>query len=485
MMKLIPAGPLLVGLLLIPLGLVSACAHLDRFANRASQMNVEVADSQNQTLLLNILRAAHRAPMHFTELSTLSGTGTFSGTLAFALPFATLNNGNSTLSVSPSGMISQSPTFNIAVLETQEFYKGMLAPLTSQQMYMYLNEGLPPTLVFALALGQFELEIDKERLTIENNFHPIPKTGCDGLPHQHDCFMEILTVLIRHGLTIEKVSDPTVMGPPLNDEAFKDPKTLKELDAQSLQVLYVDTQICANSKEICPKGLAGLTEAEKELLKKEKGGHFYRIQKPKDDFRMCFDPSPRNQPKENLTSSAALALADATDAGHLDAKVYCSYRQEYKAWLIAQDRLPLRPSQTRMDFTFGALGLKAEPRSTEGVIYFLGEIARCEEFDLKGRPNWKQPECKTPPTIWVDYPDPRSDTLFQIRERKDALAQVDKRASDIVSARWGDDADVAVVLDPTGRDRSSQVLRVVSQLLALNRSAKDFPTPSVLPLITH
>jgi len=476
-----------VGGLLAFLVLLSACAHLDRFANRASQMNVEVADSQNQTLLLNILRAAHRAPMHFTELSTLTGTGTFSGMLGLTLPFATLNNGNSTLSVAPSGMASQGPTFNIAVLETQEFYKGMLAPLTSQQMYMYLNEGLPPTLVFALALGQIELDVGNERLTIENNFHDTPKSGCGPLRHQHECFMEILTVLIRHGLTIEKVSAPTVMGPPLNDEAFKDPKTLKELDAQSLQVLYVDAQICADSTEICPKGLAGLTDAEKELLKKEKGGHFYRIQKPKDDFRMCFDVRPNNQDIEEIASPAARALANATDLAHLDAKLYCFYRPEYKAWLKAQDRLPPHTSQAGMEFKFGSVGLKAEPRSTEGVIYFLGEIARCEQFDAAGHPNWQRPDCEKPPTIWVEYRDPTSppDILFQVLPRSDALARVRGRASDLVSARWGDDDDVAVLLDPSGHDRSSQVLRVVSQLLALNRSAKDFPTPTVLPLTTH
>jgi hypothetical protein len=40
-------------------------------------------------------------------------------------------------------------------------------------------------------------------------------------------------------------------------------------------------------------------------------------------------------------------------------------------------------------------------------------------------------------------------------------------------------------MDPTGHDRSGQVLRILTQLLALNRSAKDFPTPSIVPIISH
>src|ERR1700678_2284425 len=52
----------------------SACIHLEHFSGQATEFNIQVADAQNKTLLLNIVRAANRFPMHFTELSTLSGT---------------------------------------------------------------------------------------------------------------------------------------------------------------------------------------------------------------------------------------------------------------------------------------------------------------------------------------------------------------------------------------------------------------------------
>jgi hypothetical protein len=42
-----------------------------------------------------------------------------------------------------------------------------------------------------------------------------------------------------------------------------------------------------------------------------------------------------------------------------------------------------------------------------------------------------------------------------------------------------------VPVDLAGCDRSAQVLEIVAQLLALNSSAKDLPTPNIIPLITR
>jgi len=123
-------------------------------------------------MLLNIVRAAYRFPMHFTELSTLSGTATVSVGGTLTLPFATLNGGNSTFSAAPTGTLTDSPTFNMAVLETQEFYKGMLAPISQAQLATYVEEGLQRELVFALAFGEvlYQPATAAPTVSIENNF---------------------------------------------------------------------------------------------------------------------------------------------------------------------------------------------------------------------------------------------------------------------------------------------------------------------------
>jgi hypothetical protein len=41
----------------------------------------------------------------------------------------------------------------------------------------------------------------------------------------------------------------------------------------------------------------------------------------------------------------------------------------------------------------------------------------------------------------------------------------------------------AINVDPAATDRSSQVLELVTELLALNNSAKNLPAPSVISII--
>src|SRR5882724_8474309 len=72
--------------------LATACVQLDHFSGQATEFNVQVADAQNKTLLLNIVRAANRLPMHFTELSTLSGTSTVTSGGTLLIPFATFRS---------------------------------------------------------------------------------------------------------------------------------------------------------------------------------------------------------------------------------------------------------------------------------------------------------------------------------------------------------------------------------------------------------
>jgi hypothetical protein len=43
---------------------LSGCVHLDKLSAKAAEFNVEVAEAQNKTMLHNIVRAAHRYPMH-------------------------------------------------------------------------------------------------------------------------------------------------------------------------------------------------------------------------------------------------------------------------------------------------------------------------------------------------------------------------------------------------------------------------------------
>lgn len=471
--------------------LMAGCITLKNFAEQATQYNTQVADVQDATLLTNVLRAAHRIPMHFTELSTLSGTGTVSATGALTLPFATIHGGSGLFSAGPSVTASQSPTFNVAVLETQEFYNGMLKDLTAEQIGVYLQEGLPPELVFSLAFGRFVYQsgIAAEPESIENNFHKKDKSrACHWSPMEYVCFKSVLRALVYRGLTVEKAQEVVTLSPPLQEDALKDPKVLKELDAQGIQLVFIDQDACAKMASACPTGAHGLSNPERTALQNR--GSFLRIQKAHSTFRLCFSPPEKPEPFANIVGGSPvaerIALAQLPDRLLCKSRVRPSDAQESREKPYTEgDAFHAQPYSLQFNESGKAsFALEIQPRSTEGVIYYLGEIARFE-LQLDAVPNDPADQALhslPPPAVAVDYRHSTEDTLFRVYDDRRPLP---RSGHDMVVTAHLNNHDYMVRIDPRGEDRSGQVFRVVTQLLALNRSAKDFPTPTVIPLISR
>lgn len=458
--------------------LLGGCVSLGKV--RPTEFNIQAGNEQDKTLLLNVLRAAKRTPMHFTELSTLSATYKVTGGLELALPFSGFHGGSDVLTATPSVSASKSPTYNMAVLDTQEFYRGMLEPLSLKKLDLYLNEGLPKEMVLMLGLGGITFEMKKtgETIFIPNNFHVrtdqklnmTPSTPYSIEESQYARFKEIIRALITRGLTIEKISAPDTIGPPLSDEAFQDPKALAKLDAQKLHVIRIGDDDCKNKSDTCPGGTSGLRLEEQHLL--EKKHHIYLVQKDDISYRFCFNTlSDKNRamPKQQANTGKAdpedLNVEKLIQSQPIPDNVKC--KSDASA---ANDR--------GQSLSFPSFSIKVHPRSTEGVIYFLGEIARCE---LMLNP---YVECKShTPSFQAESNEV---TLFNVwnGEATDSPSTLSPKVKPRYITIVLDGENYTVAIDPTGHDRTGAVLGIVTQLLALNRSAKDFPAPSVIPLIS-
>jgi hypothetical protein len=474
--------------------LTTACVQLDRFSGRATEFNAEVADSQNRTMLLNVMRAAHRFPMHFTELSTLSGTELFSATAGMSLPFSSFHGGNGVRTGSPSATVSQSPTFNVAVLETQEFYRGMLAPLTHEQMLTYVNEGIAPELVFSLMFGSLIYRETADAadageaapIVLENNFHalkaqkeappvvqdPFPAL-CPSAKSGYACFQSVLRALINRRLTIEATSELENLGPPLGEASFRNSKAVRELEAQGLKLAAIKPKDCDDKSPVCPEGLDGLSAAMKKTLKDN--GVLFRIQKKSSGYRFCFDEQPGVKSLLPESDPVPTGLALRIMSADIDSKLICHNRVGRPMPASVKEK----ENDKRGAFSFKTFTIQVQPRSTEGLIYYLGEIARCDlELDKSSGSN-----CSVKPTVRVPYRENGvEDTLFKVHKGRQIPAD-STEAHEILVDWYG--KGYGVVIDPSARDRTGQVLRVMTQLLALNRSAKDFPAPTVVPLITR
>ena len=131
--------------------MLAGCELADQLSGHSVEYNVQAAMVKNQTLLINILRAAYRQPLQFTDLSTISGSVSVSGSAAFNVPFGGPQEGNT---FNPSITVSNTPTYTVSVLNTKEFYQGILTPIPMKSLSYYLNIGFPKYPLLTLEIGR-------------------------------------------------------------------------------------------------------------------------------------------------------------------------------------------------------------------------------------------------------------------------------------------------------------------------------------------
>lgn len=389
--------------------LLSACSVADNLSGHSVEYNRQAEIIKSQNLLLNVIRAAYRRPLQFTDLSTITGTVSFSTTDGLALPFA--GQGTPRLFVAnPAITTSNSPTYVVSVLNTKEFYDGILAPIPMQTVAYYIRTGFPKRVLLQLLISEIDYGPENAPLHVFNT---------PGNPE----FTDLLDQLIHIGLNVEQADKTELIGEPFDQKQYPSAKDVADLEAKGIKIV------------------------------RAKGR--YQLEKTTSAARFCFDQSfapkgvivgpgtPIGATRETLKASDLCGASEAQPQNAASA-------EERRAGIFS-----LRPKEK--DSAKPKPVLTLATHSTEGVIYYLGEIAR-NELGLAGRP--------TP------LPGPQ---IFDLKPGAGGPGSID------VSYEG---TDYHVDPDPTGRDRSSQVMELVLQLLAQNNSAKDLPAPSVIA-ITH
>jgi hypothetical protein len=123
---------------LIGAGLLSACAPIDVYAFRAIQYNFEAEETQNQVILLNILRSSLHRPMEFTEITNIVGANSATSNVSFGFPVGP-HPASSITTGSAGGSLGGTTTFTIPVLDTQDFYEGLLNDIQPSLLGYYLQ----------------------------------------------------------------------------------------------------------------------------------------------------------------------------------------------------------------------------------------------------------------------------------------------------------------------------------------------------------
>ncbi len=141
--------------------LLSGCAFTPQLSRVAVDHNRMVAQSTNELALLNIVRASHRFPLHFTAITEVTGNARVSMNASLEADLVS-GTGSDIDIVSPAtgGSVATSPSFRASVLATEEFQRGLQTPATPELVAYYLDEGWRDELIMSLMVERIEIYRD-------------------------------------------------------------------------------------------------------------------------------------------------------------------------------------------------------------------------------------------------------------------------------------------------------------------------------------
>ena len=131
---------------------LAACAAMRSTEEIAVDYNRAFASSRNEVLLLNILRSAAREPMQFSTMGTVSGSVGNGGQLT--IPFTNLIAGGAN-AISPSIQITDAvnPSITVVPLGAREFATGILTPIGTDDLQLFLHGGWDAEFLLPLIIG--------------------------------------------------------------------------------------------------------------------------------------------------------------------------------------------------------------------------------------------------------------------------------------------------------------------------------------------
>jgi len=132
-----------------------------------------VTDSISQQLLINILRAHFRQPVHFTGVSNIAATFTFVAN-AGATP-ALGGLAGATLMPIFGGSLAESPTISIVPIEGEEFTQRLLTPFPQSKLTLLLRQHFDVDMLLRIMAQEVRITHSEQHSVHRNN--PSDKAG--------------------------------------------------------------------------------------------------------------------------------------------------------------------------------------------------------------------------------------------------------------------------------------------------------------------
>ncbi len=411
--------------------LVGACALVDPVDTRYDTISRSLAQSRNEAIFLNLVRASHDYPLSFTTISQV--TPSMTNTSSLALPSFLEGPGGvvrTTATASASTVVSTFPSsspfrdvvfgnttasnstavssnFNVATQETSAFYEGFLRPIDLQVLDYFIRQGYSRELLYWLFADTVELKIGGR--IIGMRYDPPKDYGCDRSDPRHLCFPDFIRIATAAGLTVEE-------------------QTLES------------------------GGGGGASKGGSSSGGASKGGTTIFA-------RFCFDPVLARR-SQNEMGDNWLQIKKAFDVSLANPK--CGSH-----WDPVQDAK--KPQADTLNFSVGPYQFKVTPRSAYGVFEFLGALMKIQREQIT-----QSPKAYIPPGR-LDVLQPPM--LTTAEEDPNVITVAASGTPQCFVHTWFYDGDYCV---PESATTTKRIFSLLAQLIAIQTSAADL---SITPIV--
>jgi hypothetical protein len=215
--------------LLVAVPLLAACSLSETIGQHSTAYNNTVEAATDAVLVMNVLRARDRAPLHFSTIGAIHG--------AFNL-LAGVGTDLSHLRdvAQPAVLGSSSPSFDVGPLDRQEFARGLLRPLDPGMFRLLSDRGLSDQLLLYLLVSRFDEGPGGRSIVNDpgkrHALDPAARTACAeagrAAPPPCDPFQATVDGLTRHGrLLFNGYTRLIPLGPRLNARQAAEPQVLE------------------------------------------------------------------------------------------------------------------------------------------------------------------------------------------------------------------------------------------------------------------
>jgi len=465
-----------------------------------------IEDSTNKLLVLNVLRARDKAPLHFADIPVIRESMQQSATVSIldvARPIVGTTQRDTRSAIAG---LQFTPSFEVTHLHSKEFHTGIATPIDAKFVKYWLDRGLDRRIVLLLFFSAAEIiETRSEKGPITTiRIMNSPRDAVDIITRRKEAFggpedrrCDIQSDFERYLKLINTLKtffahtyrERRLLASGLNLELEKDSRSLQSfaaLDQNKIQLIYDKGARAYNLYALSPEpkvafclsdgsASAGRASADYEFISAGPSAL--------SDKQNCFRPVVE-VPAEDSTRAhvSESPLSFAGPAAVSEPSRYCGIYNRF---------VGTQPIKKTGDYP--RLELRLHIRSVGEIFQFLGDLVFYQDEIKRYLERYAPPSVKlnTPVTFGYcgDDPTPGCDDIF-IRldgDECNARFSLTYREKDYHVANFNaasDAASACALRQSAGRDHTLAILSVLHQMVGLHRSAADIrqtPTVQVLP----